>query len=244
MGDYESLAKHRPSPPQLKKLLSDPDFFRLPKGANSRQQAKRLDRIIGFRIPKIEQKLLKKYRSFYDADQSGRKKQFEGSQTWIGLHPQVLQTPYSEILAICHVLRRFNPKSIVDIGAGYGRLGIVSTCFFPEAKFTGYEIINQRLDEANRMFEVLGLGNCSMVQEDLSLESFSPPAADVYFIYDFSDPLDIRKILRQICEVNAGKGAIIVAKGDFIQPIIKKTHPEFVSVLPGEGKREWDVFEV
>ena len=187
---------------------------------------------------------MRKYQSYFHVDQSGRKKRYEGSQTWIGLHPQVLQTPYSEILTIFQTIKRFKPESIVDIGAGYGRLGIVSSSFFPEASFTGFEIIEQRLEEAKRMFEELELGNCKMVQEDLSLESFTPPKADVYFIYDFSDPLDIRKILRQICEVNAGRETLVVAKGEFIQPIIKKTHPEFISVFPGSTKRAWDIFQL
>lgn len=242
--DYEALAKHRPSPSNLKKLLLDPDFFKLPLGANSLNQAKRLDKILGFKIPKIEQKLLKKYQSYFHGDESGRKKRFEGSQTWIGLHPQVLQTPYSEILSFCEILKEFNPKTIVDIGAAYGRIGIVMTTYFPEAKFIGYELIPQRLEEANRMFEVLELHNCCMIEEDLSKESFTPPAADVYFIYDFSDPLDIRKILTQVKEATAGKQAFIIAKGEFIQPIIRRKYPEFVSILPEKVKMGWDIFKL
>ena len=132
----------------------------------------------------------------------------------------------------------------MDIGAGYGRVGIVMSTLYPEASFIGYEIIPQRLEEAERIFDTLDLGHCTMIEEDLSKTSFSPPAADVYFIYDFSDPLDIRKILGQIKEVNRDKPCFIIAKGDFIRPIIRKSHPELESVFSDKKKERWDIFRV
>lgn len=243
MRDYEELAKHRPSQNQIIKLLSQPDFFRLPLGATSRNQSKRLDKILGFKIPKVEQKLLKKYKAYYTGDQSGRKQKYTGSETWIGLHPQVLQTPYSEIQYFLEILKEFNPKSIVDIGAGYGRVGIVMSSLFPEASFIGYEIMEKRLDEGNRVFESLELDKCQMLYADLSKESFTPPEADIYFIYDFSDPLDIRKILGQLKAVNENRRAFVIAKGEFIQPILKK-YPEFKSILPLAKNRSWDILQL
>ena len=40
----------------------------------------------------------------------------------IGLHPQVLQTPYPEIIEFHVHFRDHPPKKVCDIGAGYGEL--------------------------------------------------------------------------------------------------------------------------
>ncbi len=241
--DYEELAKHRPSQNQIIKLLKQPEFFRLPRGATSRNQSKRLDKILGFKISKVEQKLLKKYKAYYSLDQSGRKQKYQGCETWIGLHPQVLQTPYNEIFDFFEVLKMHNPKSIVDIGAGYGRVGLVMASMFPEATFSGYEIVEKRLEEGNRIFERLELDQCQMYYADLSKESFTPPIADIYFIYDFSDPLDIRKILGQLRAVNENRKAFVIAKGEFIQPILTK-YPEFKSIVPLAKGKSWDILQL
>ena len=82
-----------------------------------------------------------------------------------------------------------------------------------------------------------------MYYADLSKESFTPPIADIYFIYDFSDPLDIRKILGQLRAVNENRKAFVIAKGEFIQPILTK-YPEFKSIVPLAKGKSWDILQL
>lgn len=103
-----------------------------------RLHVKTVDKLLGYKIPKVEVKLLQRYRAYdRDNDDSNRKHHYKGNQTWIGLHPQALQ------------------KSYCDIGAGYGRVGLVLSLLFPEAKFIGYEIVKQRQLEGSRFFDYL-----------------------------------------------------------------------------------------
>lgn len=242
-------AKQRPPLPQLQELIQDPRFFKLPQSTCGLERSKTLDKLLGYKIPKIEQKLLKKYRPYFDQDNSGRKNRFQGGQTWIGLHPQVLQTPYHELSIFFQLIKAHDParifKRIVDIGAGYGRVGIVMQSIFPECQFVGYEIINERLNEGQRVFEKLEIeGQCRMQHADLSETEFVPLKADIYFIYDFSDISDIRKILGQIIESSDVQfPSYVIAKGDFIQPLLAR-RPEFESIIPKNSKRSWDILQV
>lgn len=190
-----------------------------------RLHAKALDRKFGFKIPKIEEKLNQKYRSYDRAnDDSNRKKHFEGTQTWIGLHPQVLQTPYNDIYDCFLELEQVSVQKVVDIGSGYGRVGLVMNAFFPEAEFIGYEILKQRGSEGNRIFEKLGLGNCEIRNENVLEIEFELPEAQVYFIYDFSEMSDICQILDILVERSKKYQFYLIARGDRMEYLINKKY--------------------
>lgn len=195
------------------------------KGIHPRIQSKRLDRKLGFKIPKIEVKLQQKYRDYYRGnDLSNKKQHFEGTQTWIGLHPQVLQTPYSDIYECLTSLENKDVDNIIDIGAGYGRIGIVANSIFPNASFKGYEIVKKRSDEGNRIFEKWGITDCMVVNENVLEEDFVLPEAQIYFIYDFSEQEDISLILRQIESRTHSKEYFLITKGDRIDSLIDKKY--------------------
>ena len=207
--------------------LKDPRTFCVSKGIHPRIHSRDLDRLIGYKIPKIEQSLLQKYRAYDKApDESNKKKHFEGTETWIGLHPQILQTPYSEIYEFLSLFKKFKPKKVVDLGAGYGRVAIVLNALFPEAEFIGHEILKDRLDEARRIFTKLEMKNATMLIENILEDSFELPEADIYFIYDFSGPLDLKIILERLSSKMDKDKFFIVAKGDGIRSIIQLKFPE------------------
>ena len=137
--------------------MLDSNTFILPENMREREHSKMIDRLLGFKILKIEQKLIKQYKPFYmNTDYTGDKKSFdEGAEAWIGLHPQILLTPYSEIHKILSAMEKFNVKSITDFGCAYGRIGIVASAMFPECKFIGYEIVSERAREAERILKTL-----------------------------------------------------------------------------------------
>jgi tRNA G46 methylase TrmB len=220
-----------------------PSFYQLPKGQRPREQSKELDRAIGYGIPKIEQKLLKKYQAYDKCSQNNdRKKHYQGTQTWIGLHPQVLQTPYSEILEFLTFLKPYRPKRIIDCGAGYGRVGVVMSAVLPHCQFIGYEIVDVRLQEATRIFTKLNLNNCQMRSDNLIEQDFELPDADVYFVYDFSDPHDLRVLLKKLTEKIGKKAFFLIARGEGICSLIQNKYPIFYAAHGAIHRKNYSIY--
>lgn len=212
----------------LQNLFKNPKTFEAQVGEHHRLHAKALDRKIGFKSPKIETKLLQKYRAYdQDEDPSSNKGHYQGAQTWIGLHPQALQTTYDELYQALIKLENFNIKNIVDIGAAYGRVGIVGKAIFPTATFTGFEIVRNRQREANRIFEFLELQNCEVYLQNVIKDDFRLPFADIYFLYDFSEIDDICIILDQLSSLMENNNFFIITKGDRLNYLIKRKYKQF-----------------
>lgn len=205
-----------------RELLADPRHFIPKNDLHSKIHSKRIDQILGYRIKRIEVNLLKKYQAYYKlTDESNKKQHFEGTQTWIGLHPQTLQTPYGDIFEALCLLKRVPVSKLIDIGAAYGRVGIVSSCLFPKARFIGYEVLDKRVEEGNRVFNKLGLINNEIVLQNVLEEDFVLPQGEIYFIYDFSDPGDVVKILDQLAERYGKYEFFIITKGDGVEELMQ-----------------------
>jgi 16S rRNA G527 N7-methylase RsmG len=206
----------------------DSKIYSRQEGVHARLHAKYLDKEIGYKVAKIEDRLLRSYRA-YDkpVDSSSNKKHYPGTQTWIGLHPQALQTPYNDIHEVFSYLQKYSINKVVDIGAGYGRVGMVMNAMFADSTFTGFEIVKKRQQEANRVFEKYGLNNCHMLNENVLEDEFSLPDADVYFIYDFSELRDISQILNLLSKRLKDKNFFLVTHGDRIDQLLSKKYKEF-----------------
>ncbi len=212
----------------LQALVKNPDTFSRVEDIHPRMHAKFLDKALGYKIAKIEVKLLQKYRAYYkDNDESNKKQHYHGTQTWIGLHPQALQTPYNDIYDALSLLSEFEVTKVVDIGAGYGRVGLVMNSIFPDARFIGYEILKQRELEANRVFEKLNLLNCEVIRENVLEQGFRLPSAEVYFIYDFSDLNDLTEILDVLESRIEEDSFFLIVKGDMINYLMTKKYKKF-----------------
>ncbi|WP_412474244.1 hypothetical protein [Halobacteriovorax sp. YZS-1-1] len=208
--------------------MRNPRTYMLDENIHPRIHAKNLDRELGYKITKIEEKLSQKYRAYYkDADDSSRKQHYDGTQTWIGLHPQALQTPYNHLFDALYLLKDYNIDKIVDIGAGYGRIGLVMSSIFPEARFIGYEILKQRQREGNRVFERMELLNCEILLENVLEEDFVLPKAQVYFIYDFSEMQDISDILDELVTRIDDYNFFLITKGERVDYLIEKKYKQF-----------------
>lgn len=95
--------------------------------------SRKIDERLGFQVDQIEAELLERARKLRPGGHLWTLGQglHEGSQTWIGLDPQVIQTPYAEIVEILDLLDLKCSKKVVDLGAGYGRMGIVLNVVSP-----------------------------------------------------------------------------------------------------------------
>ncbi len=76
-------------------------------------------------------------------------------------------------------------ETIVDIGPGFGKMGIVIALMYPGVKFIGYEIVPERIAEFNRVVKNLGLGNdVVMIEQDLGANGFQLVLADYYYSWN------------------------------------------------------------
>lgn len=194
--------------------------------------AKNLDKILGYRISKIEMKLLQEFQAYdKDVDKTNRKPHFQNAQTWIGLHPQALQTPYNDIYETFLQLKDESIKKVVDIGCAYGRVGIVMGHVFPQAQFIGYEIVKHRVQEANRIFRRHDLHNCQVIHTNIFNPDVLFPEADIYFIYDFGETSDISNALMLILERMKSMRFFLIARGDRVESILnKQVHVYWVQI--------------
>jgi SAM-dependent methyltransferase len=172
--------------------------------------------MLGLNIEKIELSLLKKARSL--RPEAKGTEELSGAlhgpnQTWIGLDPEVLQTPYHELVDICRSLDLRSGQRVVDLGAGYGRLGFVLHHLHPGVKFLGLEFVKERVAEGTRVLRAHQVDG-ELVEEDLNREGFVVPDAEVFFIYDYGKVPHIRRTLQQI------RSGLVVARGRGCQSLI------------------------
>lgn len=206
-------------------MILSKEVFSNNREVHPRLHAKDVDRLLGYKITKIEEKLVQKYRAYdISNDESSRKKHFSGAQTWIGLHPQILQTPYCDIFKALSMFKGQQIKRVVDIGAGYGRVGLVTKTLFPNAEFLGFEIVEKRQVEGERIIRKFNLENCSINCINVLDKDFILPEADIYFIYDFSTEEDISHILKILSLRIKEYPFSLVVTGDRINNLLKKTY--------------------
>lgn len=205
-----------------------------------------MDKKFGLKINEIEDNLLKAARNLRpdgDMDNLGSV-MHDGSQTWIGLDPQTLNTPYDELIRLCEVLKPRPGTHMVDLGAGYGRLGLILSEMCPGVSFSGYELVSERVDEGNRVFLERGLHHCKLMSQDLTDPAFKIPSADYYFIYDYGKVAHIRQTMKQL-EALADKIKFkVIARGKGSRSIIEFEHPWLSQVFDVHHEENFSIYSM
>lgn len=168
----------------------------------------------------------------------------DGHQTWVGLEPQVILTPYDELVMICHHLLPKEGETMIDLGAGYGRLGLVLHHLCPAVKFIGYELVRERVEEGNRIFQKENCRNAELFTTDLTATDFTLPEADYYFIYDYGKTEHIRKTLKQIEVMADRKNIKVIARGLGTRSIIEHEHPWLSQVYPVIREKNFAIYSM
>lgn len=186
-----------------------------------------VDRLLGIKVAEIEAELLKRARMLLPGGNhhTWGAALHQGNQTWVGLHPETIQTPYSELLRVCEKLSLKEEDHVVDFGAGYGRLGLVLHDRFPRVTFHGIEYVEERVAEGRRIYQGLGLNPGEITQGDLTAEDFFPEEADHYFIYDFGKVPHIRRLLNQLGEIADRRKFSLVGRGKGVRSLISHEFP-------------------
>lgn len=126
-----------------------------------------------------------------------------------------VQSGYSTILLALEAISLNRGAKIVDLGSGYGRVGLVCSLLRPDTQIIGYEFVPHRVDVSNKASEILGLSNrLKFITQDLSDENFSIPDADIYYLYDPFTKETYKYVLDQIVEVSKRQNITIVTKGN------------------------------
>lgn len=246
LSDFQKLEMAHLPLNDRKRLVLTPEFFQTPKANDviRRQHSGVVDKILGFRVRYIEEMLIADARGFdpEGSHETWGPSMHEGVQTWVGLDIQTLQTPYSECLRILQLLKIKPYQHIVDLGAAYGRMGVVIGGLYIKNQFTGFEYVKARVDEGNRVFRELGMNRCQLHTQDLFDKSFEMTEADVYFIYDYGQVEHIDHTLKQL-EVMAHKRPIkVVVRGKFTKQIIADRHPWLDKQYEGKLEELFNVY--
>lgn len=199
----------------------------------AKAEAAKLDKILGFDFESVEKKL---------SVENSRQDRTTAKQFWIGLDIQSLQTPYSEVIEMIEELKPQADDLWIDLGAGYGRLGVALGFLKPTVKFLGYEFIESRVTEGNRIFTKWGLENSKLIQADLASDSFDLQNADVYFLYDFGSQADFYLIIEKLRQIASQKQIKVIARGRGIKNWILLDFPWLGTMNAPAHFRNWSLF--
>lgn len=167
----------------------------------------------------------------------------EGNQTWVGLHSHSLQTPYGELFEMCSLLEVRLVKHLVDLGAGYGRMGVVVQRFFPEAAYTGYEFVWERVEDGTRVFNELGLEKSLLLEQDLFHPDFILPQACVFMIYDYGRVDQLRHTMNQLEKMSEKKSFRVIGRGQGVRSLIHHSHPWLTSLYDPIHRESFSIYE-
>lgn len=214
------------------------ELLTLPRNyPEAKLQAEKLDKIFGFELNQIEKDLVLKkselQKSLADQDR----------QFWIGLDIQALQTPYSEIV---DMIQKLNPKATetwIDLGAGYGRIGLILGLLCSDVYFHGYEYIAERVLEGNRIREKWQIKNGGLYRADLNHDVIDFEKGDVFFLYDFGSRSDVFHVLEKLKQVAAKKSIRVIARGRGVKNWIMMDFPWLGAVNPAQHFENWSLFQ-
>lgn len=209
-----------------------------------REHSEKLDQVLGIEVEKIENELLRAAR---ELDPKGSHRTWgqglhQGNQTWVGLSHQTLQTPYGELKEICDLLNPLPGQKVLDLGAGYGRLGLVLGTFYPEVYFLGYEYVSERVKEGSRIFKQLHCEQAQLLVQDLTADDFKLPEADFYFLYDYGNIGQIRHTLNQLAQIEERKKFKLVGRGKGTRSLIQHEYPWLAEIYPVIHREQFSIY--
>lgn len=199
--------------------------------ADAVRHARAVDEWLGLAVQSIEAQLACAERPVQDE-----------VQPWIGLAPDSLQTPYTELRAILARVAPAVGAQVVDLGAAYGRMGHVVGRHHPGTRFVGYELVAERVVEGQRSLERFGYPGVQLLQVDLSEPDFAMPDADIFFMYDFGSRRAIEKSLNDLKVIAAKRTITVVGRGRSSRDAIERNHPWLSQVIKPEHLGHYSIY--
>ncbi len=126
-----------------------------------------------------------------------------------------VQTSYATILLVLDTLALPERAHVVDLGSGFGRLGLVAGLWRTDLTFTGYEYVGHRVDIAAASAQRAGLSaRVRFLHQDLADPAFEMPAADAYYMYDPFCDETYRRVLARLLIIGRTRAISVVTKGN------------------------------
>ena len=126
-----------------------------------------------------------------------------------------VQTSYASIFRALDALALPRGACLVDLGAGYGRVGLSLALVRPDARTIGYEYVGHRVRAANRAAASAGVdGRARFYKQDLHDTAFEMPEADAYYMYDPFTPETYGRVFAKIREQAAARSIAVAVKGN------------------------------
>lgn len=201
--------------------------------AAERSHSAEVDAWLGFDTERVEAEILREERELGT---------WTGHQAWVGLPVQTLLTPYTEIRQMLDRIAPIAGDTVVDLGAGYGRMAFVLGVHYPGARFIGYELVAARVQEGRRVLRAHGLDPECLMQVDLSGPDFRPCEAGAYFIYDFGSREAIAKALGDLRRVARARAITVIGRGRASRDAIERGEPWLSQVVDPEHFGNWSVY--
>lgn len=191
-----------------------------------------IDTLLGFNIENIEEELIHNAQINYPKGnyKTWGKSIYNGSEAWIGLSSEQLQTTYYEFFDVINRINVSEEETFCDLGAGYGRLGFLLRLLERNNAFLGVELVEQRVNEAKRLIDLYGYKDIRMVCSDL--KEFPIPFYDNYFIYDFGVISQMNYVLEKLAVLSYKNKFRIIARGRGIRTLIENKHPWLAAIEP------------
>ena len=199
-----------------------------------------VDKWLGFETETIEKAIEKA--SAGNSFSENSPKVIQDQQLWIGLGTQRLQTPYMEIRRLLEKIKPVSGETVVDLGAAYGRMGLVIDRHFPGVNFIGYEFVDERVIEATRVFTEHRLTHARVERVDLSAPDFHMPAAPYYFLFDYGSRRAIEKTLRDLQTVARSRAITVIGRGRASRDAIEHGHPWLAGIHPPEHFVHYSIY--
>ncbi len=207
--------------------------------AQEQMHSARVDEWLGLRTSDCEARISNAHSLAHSLAHTQTHSPLLDQNLWIGLPVQTLLTPYLEIRRVLDRLGLEPGSRVVDLGAGYGRMGFVMARHHPETEFIGYEYVSERVIEGQRAIErTRSPQGIRLLQADLKSVDFMPVEAGAYFIYDFGSRVAIEKCLQDLRRVARTRPIQVIGRGRASRDAIERKHPWLSQVIsPIHGRQ-------
>jgi len=141
--------------------------------------------------------------------------------------------PYDVIRDLFHRLPEGLGTPLVDIGSGYGRIAFYGGLLRRELRFWGIELVRQRVTEACRVRDALGLDGVAFVQGDATAAQW--PETDRYCLMN-PDLLTHAPALIRRLEGEGRRRPIVIASVSTTN-LLLEVEPWLEEIGPSAGSR-------
>lgn len=192
----------------------------------AKKHASLVDQHFGFQIEEVEATIASKH-----------------PHAWLGLEPQALLTPYIEIRYLLSKLTLNAGDTICDLGAGYGRIGLVLARHYPEVSFIGVESVLERAIEAGKVL-AQHAPKAQIIAADILHPHFQIPVAPFYFIYDFSSKrADFEMLFPRLKMIAKLSPITVIGRGRATRDQIERAEPWLTQIHAPQNFGNFSIYQ-